>query len=566
MKINLLPDDVINKIAAGEVIERPSSVVRELVDNSLDAGATAIDIALEGGGNVSIRVSDNGSGILKGDAITAFTRHATSKIRKAEDLFNIETLGFRGEALSSIAAVSRIKLTTREKSENVGTSVSIEGGVTQEATSVSRDVGTDVLVKALFFNTPARRKFLKSDRTELSRIKDWVVGTSLAHPSVRFTLTSDGKEVLRINPASTFFERAEQIYKGSYVAFERGVGPFGVSGRLAPPSKASSSVNSLTLLVNDRLVLDRVLLRAVKDGFDSTLKEREVPTGVLSIKLPPSQVDINVHPQKSEVRFLNPGAVFAEVRDAVLEAVKRFRTPESGSEAVHHRSAGYPVGGGANFQGLNFQSQPLFYVESDSKREEPFRFSSLKYIGQLFECYLLCEKGGEFVVVDMHAAHERYNFNLIRRTVLSGEVPSQGLLVPKVITFAAEEREALLKETFGLSKFGFELEPFGENEILVRSAPSIIPDGKVEAALRSISSGTFSEAMLGRWQEIVDHIAARMACHGSVRSGEILKREEVYSLFEALDSEEFSAACPHGRPIVVSFGERDIERWFGRDR
>ncbi|MCB0333611.1 MAG: DNA mismatch repair endonuclease MutL [Bdellovibrionales bacterium] len=596
MKIHVLKDHVINRIAAGEVVERPASIVRELVDNAIDAKSHDIRIALDQGGRSQIQVLDDGEGMNRDDAILAFERHATSKIREAEDIEHIATMGFRGEALPSIAAVSRVSLRTRTPDEPLGTTIHIAGGKVRDVQEVSCAVGSEMTVRGLFFNTPARRKFLKSPRVEERIIKQWVTRASLGYPSVRYRLLFDGREVLHLPRRETVEDRARDIFHGNHVFLEAQSDGVFLRGMVGHPALAQASTGSFVFLVNGRLISDASLLRAVRDGFDTTLKEKEYPVGYLTIELPPEDVDVNVHPQKSEVRFRNQRELFVLVREKVLEAVRSFRAPLSGGASPHSFSPppsapstlrGYA--GNAAFSLSNIpqeheqQSQfefsssasvatlSLHEIPSGEERTtlqtlETFRFSRLRYIGQLLECYLVCEYDERLYIVDMHAAHERYNFNLIRNGYRAKKPHSQQLLVPFPVSLTEIGVQNIGDHEEVLEQFGFQIEPFGAEQVVVRSVPSLLVEKDVATLVKEFAAFDYPEATEGRFHEAIDHIAARVACHASIRSGKRMKQEEVYALFEALDSSEFSAACPHGRPVVVSFSEFEVERWFGRDR
>ena len=587
MKIKLLSDNVINQIAAGEVVERPASVVRELVDNAIDAGATKVSIYLEDGGKQLIRVVDNGCGMSRDDALLACERHATSKISTEESLNDIRTMGFRGEALSSIAAVSRFKLITRTAEDALGTEVSISGGKLTGSKAVSAPVGSDLSAANLFFNIPARKKFLKQPSTEEQRVKQWVLQSSLANPMVHYRIESAGRELLNLPPAKTMIERGERIFRGSSVSFENDFGALRIKGLLCHPSLAQCDTKSLVVLVNRRVVSDRTVIKAVREGFSTTLKDSEYPLGFVSIEMPPSEVDVNVHPQKSEVRFRSAGDVFLAVKDAVSRAVQNFSGPVFSAEKAEFRvnpSNSYKPN--PNFDTLlesfgatdgsvaynttpeptiKYEAQPLFDVIETVKNPEKFCFSKLKYIGQALLCYLFCEADGVLYVVDMHAAHERCNYNKIKNQFAAKAVESQILLVPISVTLTEDGVRHCLERKELLNNFGFEIEAFGDRTLLVRAVPSILEGSNVEAVIKEVAA--LEEGVgLGFLERQIDYIAARIACHSSIRSGYKIEREEVYSLFEMLDSEEFSSACPHGRPVIVSFKQAEIEKWFGRDR
>ena len=590
-----MPESVINQIAAGEIIDRPSSVVRELVDNAVDSGAGEISVYITQGGQSSIRVIDDGSGMSAEDAPMAFQRHATSKLRTAQDLHSITTLGFRGEALPSIAAVSKVRLRTKAKGQVLASELIVEAGALVNSASVPGPVGTEVEVLHLFYNTPARRKFLKSPRADEIRIKQWLTHSSLCRPTIKMRLACEGREVLNLARCESAMDRARLLLSGSVVAFSREAGPCRIEGLLAHPSQAEMDAKALVIVVNRRLVNDRSILRAVKEGFSGTLKEREFPVGYIAVDLPPSEVDVNVHPQKSEVRFRSAQAVFATVRQVVKEAVKDFKgasplapLPESlrpgrissgSNQAVlfavqnERGPASQPVFPSDSMQLLNGSaavkrdfSESLGDEKGIEEINPPFTFCALRFIGQLFSCYLLCEWREQFVIIDMHAAHERCNFNLLRQAALIPKAPTQQLILPVDLRLSEAEAFNLRQHAAMLGSFGFDLGFDEPGRVAVRAIPPPLKGADVDQLLREVAAISYDEAADGPWDLYIDRLAAKMACHGSVRAGQILDRQEVSALFAALDSAEFSGACPHGRPVVACFPKFAVERWFGRDR
>jgi DNA mismatch repair protein MutL len=607
MKIKVLPDTVINQIAAGEVVERPASVVRELVDNAVDAGATDIFVALEGGGQSRLKVRDNGHGMTKDEAILAFERHATSKVSSIADLSHLHTLGFRGEALASIAAVSKIQLRTRTKNCDVGTLVTFRGGKLTDVQSIAWSEGTEIEVEHLFFNTPARRKFLKSPRSEVARIRTWLAHSGLARPAIRYRLVSDGDEILHLAPVETIAERAQSVFPSDLIPVRLSEGGIAVEGMVSHPGQALSDSSGLVVLVNGRLITDKIIQRAVREGYDSMLKDREYPVGYLSITLPSEDVDVNVHPQKSEVRFRHSQQVFAVVQGAVLAGVRSIRRPMATPEQRISAAAQVEVGSSvresqatyaetfsaAGSAAPSYQTQALFYsapsassvtpsrsdavrnsfafnasaVESRSvSPRQQFRFAELRYIGQLLECYLLCEWAESFVVVDMHAAHERVNYNRIRQARAERSLTTQKLLIPEQVRLTEEQVVSLLEQSEVLEELGFEIKQTGADMIAVQGVPGVVAHLDCVSLIKECAAEPVTAGWRERLEERIDHIAARVACHASVRSGDLLKKEEVYALFTQLDEADLSGACPHGRPVVTQFSRDAVERWFGRDR
>ena len=581
MPIRVLSENVVNQIAAGEVVERPVSVVRELVDNSLDAGASEIAIVLEAGGRNLISVSDNGSGMSKDDVLLAFERHATSKISKAEDLIEISTLGFRGEALPAISSISRMMVKTKVKGESIGTVIRFEGGILKSVENCSCAEGTEMTVANLFFNTPARRKFLKEPRTELSRIKQWILRVAMAHPRVHFKISNDGQEVLNLPARKSMLDRAALSIRGSTLSVDIKQNGLHVQGLLAHPAQAQADANALIIIVNGRVVSDRMLLKAAREGFDSMLKFKEFPLGLISITLNPRDVDVNVHPQKSEVRFRDSQEIFITVRNAVLAAVNQFKSPVpsiSMQKPSTSFSLNYPTYKASDkAQDVSYVSQGTLAYQSNSnnielrpvevaevKGPEKFRYSELKYVGQLFNCYLLCQFQEDFVIVDMHAAHERCNFNLFRNKTNTNS--SQELLIPVTVNLTEEGVLRCLDKLELFESHGFKLERFGEDCVSVRAAQPGFSAQDIIDVVKDVASTDEVFDVQGSFRQKFDSMIARRACHASIRSGYIMNKEEVYSLFDMLDANELSAACPHGRPVIVQFPQAQVESWFGRDR
>ena len=585
--VKRLSDQVVNQIAAGEVIERPVSIVRELVDNSLDAGASKISVSLLDGGRSYIKVVDDGCGISGQDLPLAIERHATSKISASSDLDNIGTLGFRGEALPSIGSVSHLKITSRVKDCDVGNVLEVNGGKVFEPKPVACAIGSKVEIRSLFFNTPARRKFLRTAGTETRRVKQWLGDLCLAYPHVAFSLTVDNKPVWKVAPSSDIFTRAKQLRPNLSVPFRNSLGEVSIEGLLAHPGQALFDSSGLTLIVNGRLVRDRVLLRAVREGYQSTLKAREYPCAVVSLKLPQASVDVNVHPQKSEVRFKNSQGIFEFVRNSVLTAVSKFNQAleavavNAGSIAPIPMRAS-PSGGSSSYQKraleassqdkLFFSNPPTVVQVADDavhqvfEVEKELKFQEMTYLGQLFKCYLLCEHHERFYVVDMHAAHERINYNRIRQGYRDRDVPSQRLLIPLEVKLPASSVDRCMEAFDFFERYGFEIDQFGEDTLIVRAVPAIVLANAIPDLIREISAFPIELESEGAFEALVDSVAARIACHGSIRSGKLMKPSEAYALLAQLDQANLAGACPHGRPVVVSYHENEVERWFGRDK
>lgn len=568
MPIKILDDQTINKIAAGEVVERPSSVVRELVDNAIDAGASEIIISLIDGGKEQIKVSDNGSGMSRDDALLAFERHATSKISAAEDLTHIATMGFRGEALAAISSVSKAYLKTRTQEAEVATTIYLEGGKLKNTTNTTGQKGSTIEIANLFFNTPARKKFLKSRHTEEAKVKSWIQNTSLANPQVSYRLYFDEKEILNLAAVQSATQRAEQFLPQAAIKIKTE----NIEAVLAHPSLSLADSSGLAILVNGRVVSDRLSLRAIKDAFGMALKSREFPVGFISLRIPAEEVDVNVHPQKSEVKFLKPQSVFHLVKTSIEQALRNFKSPVEirksyQPEKVEPVPVEYSQPGifSTERQSEYEVSRKIFSVAENTieKTVPKESFSGLNYIGKALDCFLLCEKENDLYIVDMHAAHERYNYNLIRNNFRKKTPDSQILLLPKVIQLTEEQINSFIEKKDILEGFGFAFEVSGKDKLLVKAIPSVLASQNYQDLLKEVASDeVFSAEVV--YEKTVDYVAARIACHASIRSGDTLSRQGVNSLFSSLDNTEFSAACPHGRPVIVKVTKYEIEKWFGR--
>jgi DNA mismatch repair protein MutL len=611
--IKRLSEETINRIAAGEVVERPLSVVRELVDNSLDAEATSITVELREGGQTLIRVSDDGTGIRSSEIELAFERHATSKIEKEEDLISIQSFGFRGEALASISSVSKLRVRSRHITEEAGVEVEFEGGVLVRRQRIAMPVGTEIIVQELFFNTPARKKFLKTDRGETIKITAWLRANALLHPEVRTKLVIDGQEKLLLAQRGSSLERAREIYPGEAVVVSYEEQQLRVMGYLCAPHYAKATPSALTLFVNGRLLSDRAILRAVREGFGGTLKPQQAPLGYLHIELPGDLVDVNVHPQKQEVRFWNSSRVFQLVLRSVRSAVGAFKSPlvaavssqkervknaplaSSSALALEHDSRmGEPrlalqpsqslvsaVAADRIKSGLQQQELESSHgfsgvahlkergstsisdtVSTVSGATDGFRYQDLRYLGTVLSCYLICEYGEQLVVIDMHAAHERINYNDILDRLRSRVPQKEVLLIPLTLQFDIELVERIIEQEALFTHCGFRIQARGETAIDVLEKPTWIALKQVKAALRELAEEDLPvERAL---ESELEKVAARLACHASIRSGDLQTREEVYALFAALDEAEWSSACPHGRPVITTFGKHELERRFGR--
>jgi DNA mismatch repair protein MutL len=592
--IRILPDILSNKIAAGEVVERPASAVKELMENALDAGGSRILIDVEQGGRTLIRVADNGGGMNRDDALLSVERYATSKIRSDEDLFRISTLGFRGEALPSIAAVSRFSLTTREAASEAGVEISIEGGKLLNAAEVGAPPGTMVTVRELFFNTPARRKFLKSIQTEMAHVGDIVSGMALAWPQVQFRLTHNGRVVKNWPGASEPFERAMEVLGGGLredlYALEFSSPEAAVTGWVSSPRASRRSANGIFVFVNRRPVRDRLVQHALFQGYAQRLVKGQFPLAVLFISVPFDEVDVNVHPTKSEVRFARAGTVHEAVRRAVAQCLYECDRPQwkpAAYGAVQAREGAVAEtrpefgrrkaeGGILNSEGGERQAEWQRQEAQGRIRAEHGRagqqneiwpqqpLSGLRLIGQLNDSYILCEAPDGLVLIDQHAAHERVLYEHLARGAGCDRPASQVLLVPETVELGFREARALEQAAPELREVGIEIEPFGGSTMVVKALPPALSGRDLKPFLSEIAAEALTADHALTPQDALDRVRQIAACHGAIRANQPLSGEQMRRLLAQLEECENLSHCPHGRPTWVRYDLGTIERAFKR--
>jgi DNA mismatch repair protein MutL len=640
--IRILPEAVANKIAAGEVVERPASVVKELLENSLDAGAGRVEITIEGGGKRLMRIVDDGQGMTHDDALLAFERHATSKIRTAEDLFEISTLGFRGEALPSMAAVSRLLLETRHASENAGTRVEIDGGKLRDVKEVAWPQGTSIEVRDLFFNTPARRKFLKSESTELGHIATLVTHYALAHPEKSFRLASLTNEILNVAPVASHRERLYQVMGGQTLeqlleiapVERRVLGPaladageaepgetaplVRVQGFVSRPDVQKLNRNNIYFFVNRRLVRDRLILHAITEAYRNILPSNVFPVALIFLELPPAEVDVNVHPSKIEVRFRHGSFMHDLVRDSIRQTLLSTRpvasfpmsrsAPPAGlaveaadvadklaEEAPLMRGATAPPEpgrpwsrpGGGGFElssprpepraqrlpldaalapyapsaGPAFDLPGAGAAASLAPRELPV---DLEPLGQVQESFIVATNSEGLWIVDQHAAHERVLFDRHVRLRQERKVEAQRLLMPIILELKPEQQVTYQTIADELVANGFEVDPFGQRTVAIKTAPAEITADEVEKLMLEILDGVSQEGPSISLDVLRGRIAASISCHAAVKVHMALERSKMEWLLEALGRTDCPMTCPHGRPTVLRYGMKDLMKAFKR--
>lgn len=591
-RVRVLAPEVANQIAAGEVVERPAAVVKELVENAIDAGAQQIDVSLEDAGIGLIAVIDDGEGMSSADAVCAFSRHATSKVTSADDLFRITTLGFRGEALASIAAVSTTTLTTRPAAELAGTRVLVRGGTVIEAGEAGTPPGTRVEVADLFGNTPARRKFLKAPATEVGHVNELMTRIALAFPAIGFTLRHGPRQLLALPAAGDPSERIAAIFgrqrAAELLAFSARTATGEVHGWLSGTHVSMPTARQIYTYVNHRYVRDKLVSHALVAGYSTLLMQGRYPAAVVFLDLAPDEVDVNVHPAKSEVRFRRGGAVHELLSRAVQERLRQqpevaaapappTPAPAGWQMPIALRPAGMPAAPARPPDVIRLRpllalppapptnggaGEPVAAVAPEP--EAAGFFSSMKVIGQAFEGYLVCQHAEALVLIDQHAAHERVAFERLRQAYGAGGVPQQRLLVPALVELGPREAAVLNERLAELHALGFELEPFGGSSFAVRAVPALLADANPALLVRDLVEECIEVGGSRRLNEAAEAVLARLACHSVIRIGQTLGLEQIRALLGAMDTIPFSGNCPHGRPAYVTLTRAELERLFKR--
>ena len=607
--IRTLPDRVANQIAAGEVVERPASVIKELVENGLDAGATEITVSFRNGGKSLIIVTDNGKGMSKDDALLAFERHATSKIVEADDLKSVATLGFRGEALPSIASVCRLKLSTSIPGSSVGVAVEIEGGVIRNFKDAPPLTGASVEIKDLFYNTPVRRKFLRSEKVEAEHAAEAVYRQAVANPSVRFRLVKDGKQILDAMPANdgdSFLRRIKEIFGDNIatalvpVGFEHA--GMRVTGFVSRPSVTRSSADMQYIYVNGRYIRDRQVNFAVYEGYRSLLPKGRKPALFLHITMPPDRVDVNVHPTKIEVRFVDGRSVVQLVRGAIYNALAATKESDSGEGFANTGFSAKPVEDNRLWEQSTptqpspvatdpWKAPPPVGTSNHSSFHEPTATQStpptapeptptaegaplLHYdsgipdefavVGQIFGAFILLEEGDRLLLIDQHTAHERVLYELFMNKYREGAPDMQELLFPVEVELTRREAEVMNRFLPQFEKLGFLIEHFGDQTYNLRSAPPILKNKDQAVLIRDTLDrlGRFGDT--SATEELVEGAINIMACRAAVKANDKLNREEIDALIRQLRKCQLPYTCPHGRPIALAIERDDLLKGFLR--
>lgn len=606
-RIQRLPPELANQIAAGEVVERPASVVKELVENALDAGARRVAVTMEFGGKKLIVVEDDGEGMTREDAELAIERHATSKIRSATDLAAIRTLGFRGEALPSIASVSRFRLRTRRRGDLSGTEIRVEAGAVTDVRECGAPEGTRVEVAELFFNLPARRKFLKADTAEAAQISRLVTQLALGYPEIGFVLRSGQRLLIEAPPAGSLEERFYQIYgdRPDLVVVRKEAAGISVRGFVAALAETGPVRGPQHVFVNGRIVRDRTITHAIQQAYSvATIKERS-PEVHLFIELPADRVDVNVHPTKAEVRFLDQGLVHEVLRRAVIDALGATAAPElvlapiapsltpstsplplgfgrtaggqdaaglspttwrAGSPAATQGPAPTGAWPGAvstgSGEGLPGEGLPAAATAANPSVADLIR--PMVPLGQFRNTFIIAVDDEGIAIIDQHVAHERILFEQFSEKLTGEALESQRMLTPLVLELSAGEHQTLLGHREALVRFGFEIEDFGGTAVRVEAVPAILDLTRCDEVLRAVASDLDGLAPGAGIDEILRQMAATMACHAAVKANDPLTREKMQYLLDELRRTAHSSVCPHGRPVVLRLTRREIEKNFER--
>ncbi|HUF36546.1 MAG TPA: DNA mismatch repair endonuclease MutL [Gemmatimonadales bacterium] len=565
-RIAILPDAVADQIAAGEVVERPASVVKELVENALDAGARHVRVELEHGGKTLIQVSDDGSGMGREDAVLALDRHATSKVRSAADLVGVATFGFRGEALPAIASVSRLVLTTHD-GEGAGTELSVTGGRLERVADAVRRRGTTVTVRALFFNTPARRKFLRSVSSEARAAHEAVATLALAHPEAGFELHLDGTCRLAVPADQSGDDRIAAVWGGALAAtlvpVGHAAGAFRVTGLIQRPGDAQPTGRRTQLFVNDRPFKDPFLLRAAEAGYRSAIHPGDRPSLLLRIEVSPGEVDVNVHPAKREVRFRDRIGVERTVEEAVRDALGRLAAAAPVGGVAAARAGGVGQGGLPPMAATD-----LFALSEPALEGEPGTVVSpgpelAVSLLQVFDTYLVYEAPEGIVIVDQHSAHERILFETVMRQLTGSDAPAQRLLLPLTLELTDEELDAVEAHGEALRRVGYEAEAFGGRAVVLHAVPAPHPRFDAGACFREMVAD-LARGRFGGWANRLERFAATYACRAAIKAGQPLEQREMRELLLRLFATELPPHDVHGRATIVQLPREELERRFGR--
>ncbi len=595
--IHILPTNLVNKIAAGEVIERPSSVVKELVENSIDAASTEISVFIKDGGKRLIKVIDNGTGMSEADALLSLERHATSKINKEKDLDHISTLGFRGEALSSIASVSQLILKTQTKDDESGTKIEVNGGEIISISKTGIPVGTEIEVRNIFYNTPARLKFLKSVSTELNNINDTIVRLSLSNHLISFRFSHNDREIINLQKSEDVISRIRAVF-GSELAenliqIDSEDEAARLKGYISKPGPLGNSRNDQYLFVNGRSIKDRTIFHAIMEGYKSIIPRDQYPSVFLFIKIDPAEIDVNTHPAKVEIKFIKPQNIHALISKTISESLDNNRLTKSFmSREKSVLSKEYPEFIPFNkeselFQKITFDEsdtnvseildkyfpieskEPLTAEESENDYSKsnilPYiSFLELRILGQTRNSFILAESTNSLVFIDQHAAHERILYSKLKKEVLENNLEIKTLLFPLTIDISFRDKHLINEHKEILLTYGFEVEEFGTNTIIIKSIPSLLNEKYAKQSILDLIDDLNSYNSKETTPAFEDAVLKSISCHSAVKANQKLEIDEMKFLLMEMEKIKFSDSCPHGRPAIFEIKFSEIEKRFDR--
>lgn len=574
-KIKILPEHVSNKIAAGEIVLRPASVVKELIENSIDAGATRIVINIKAGGQKLIEVTDNGMGMDSDDAALALERFSTSKISSVNDIFQINTLGFRGEALPSIASISRLELITKARDKHLGFYIKAVGGRIEKSQVTGCADGTTVRVEDLFFNTLPRRKFLKSEATEMSHILNAVTFEALARPDIYFKLIHDRRELINIGPSHNLLKRITSLFgeqiSNNLLPIEGGNDLLNIYGFISKPEETRANRNSQLIFINKRCTHNKSISHSIYEAYHTLVPRGRFPVVFIFIDTPPAAIDVNIHPTKDEVKFFKENIVHTLVKEAVKQALSSSDLShglfslehEKVTETEQEHEIKEAIGKYIAKQKIpEFDFLRAKKTGSHKTEKQKFEISS-KYI-QVFETYIVTQFNGHVVIIDQHAAHERIVYERLTRAHSLSKVESQGLLI--TLTLDLNHRQTVVFEKYldYFKSLGFQIEPFGKNTFSIRSIPAILKNANITQVISDVLDELIESEKAKTIRDLTEEIIKLIACHSSIRAGARLKEEEIKSLLRQLSSSENKYTCPHGRPTMIKLSKCELEKKFKR--
>jgi DNA mismatch repair protein MutL len=586
-RITVLDEKVISQIAAGEVIERPASVVKELVENAIDAKSSQITITIEDGGKKTIKVIDDGIGMTKDNAELAFHRHSTSKISTLRDLESISSLGFRGEALASIAAVSKVNLITRSRDEDPGVEILIEGGKLRHVKNAARNPGTTLIVSDLFYNTPARRKYMKTDRAELSKITDYITRSALIHPEIHFRLVHNDSEIINAPRSESLLDNLVHIY-GREIAKEMLEIQFfdselTIEGYISKPAVFRKSSSHISFFVNDRYITSNLLSSALKEGYGNLIMKNRFPLAVVSITIHPRKVDVNVHPSKLEIRFQDETKVFNSLVAAVGSSLsEKSLIPDMGDVSLQSPELeAFNITEMGSIEGLQDISSLVesknqldiltFIPPKDDKTiqqtlkdHKTANIPKLTLVGQILNTYIVAQSGENILIIDQHAAHERVLYEKLMTIQNEDQKRQQELLIPISLELTPKQQRFVTERMELLGSLGFAMEHFGQNTYQIRAVPSVFGESVNKSSIYDIIDELVSMGKTNKERELREKAMAIVACHSAIRGGDELSQSQMKTLIKSLYITKNSTSCPHGRPSILIMSKSDLETKFKR--